>query len=66
MYGPKDKQTGEPMFLDYSVTLPERSLNEFSFWVNRYLEYAQFLSPAHLAEKHHQAALALVRKYDVQ
>ena len=66
VYGPKDKQTGEPMFLDYSVTLPERSLNEFSFWVNRYLEYAQFLSPAHLAEKHHQAALALVRKYDVQ
>ena len=66
VYGPKDEQTGEPMFLDYSVTLPERSLNEFSFWVNRYLEYAQFLSPAHLAEKHHQAALALVRKYDVQ
>ena len=64
VYGPKDKQTGEPVYLDYSVTLPERSLNEFSFWVNRYLEYAQFLSPAHLAEKHHQAALALVRRYE--
>ena len=66
VYEPKDEQTGELMFLDYSVTLPERSLNEFNFWVNRYLEYAQFLSPAHLAEKHHQAALALVRKYDIQ
>jgi len=62
--GAKDEETGEVRYVDYSVKLPERSLNEFSLWVNRYMESARFLSPAHLAEKHRQAALALIANYD--
>ena len=63
VYGPKDEQTGEPVYLDYSVTLPERSLNEFSFWVARHLENAQVLAPPKLVEKHCQSAQKLVDRY---
>ncbi len=63
VYGPQDTETGEPQYVDYSVKLPERSLNEFSFWVNRHMASAQVLAPASLVAKHHQAALTLVQHY---
>ena len=64
--GPIDDQTGEPLYVDYSVKLPERSLNEFSFWVARHMAHAQVLAPPHLVEKHHQAAQDLVARYAPQ
>jgi predicted DNA-binding transcriptional regulator YafY len=50
-------------YIDYQVSLPERSLDEFLRWVNRYLHLAQLLSPAHLVAKHRAAAEALVARY---
>ena len=59
----KDSTTAKPKYLDYSVKLPPRSLNEFSFWVFRFMDNAQVLSPLHLVEKHSSAAQALVFRY---
>jgi hypothetical protein len=50
-------------YLDYSLKLPPRSLDEFGFWVNRYADKAIILSPPQLAAKHYQSALNLVRQY---
>ncbi|MGF1540621.1 MAG: helix-turn-helix transcriptional regulator [Pleurocapsa sp.] len=50
-------------YLDYCLELPPRSLDEFSFWVNRYLDKAIILSPPQLIAKHRQWALNLVQKY---
>jgi len=61
--GPTDPQTNEPVYVDYRVKLPERSLNEFCRWVNRFMNQAQILAPADLAEKHEQAAIELVERY---
>jgi hypothetical protein len=55
-----EKQTD---YLDYSIELPLRSLDEFSFWVNRYLNHAVVISPPELVEKYRQAALSLVQRY---
>jgi predicted DNA-binding transcriptional regulator YafY len=61
--GPKDEQTGELAYLDYSVKLPERSLNEFSLWVARHLENAQVLAPLQLVEKHRESAQRSAARY---
>lgn len=61
--GPKDRQTGQPKYVDFSITLPQRSLKEFSLWVNRYMEHAQVLSPPHLVEQYCQASQALAGRY---
>lgn len=61
--GPKDSITGQPIYVDYIVKLPPRSLNEFSIWVYRYMNHAQVLSPPSLAKEHTQAAKALVERY---
>ena len=50
-------------YLDYSIALPSRSLDEFRFWVNRYSNNAIILSPPELREEHYQSALSLVQKY---
>jgi len=63
--GPVDETTGKPNYADSTVTLPPRSLNEFSFWVYRYLDKAQVLSPTQLVEKHYQGAYALLRNYEL-
>ncbi|MBW4420991.1 MAG: WYL domain-containing protein [Myxacorys californica WJT36-NPBG1] len=64
--GPNDETTGEPAYVDYVVKLPERSLNEFSFWVFRHMENAQVLSPPTLVEKHQQAIAKLATRYTLQ
>lgn len=61
--GPKDEQSGELMYLDYSVKLPERSFNEFSYWVARHMNNAQVLAPPQLVEQHYQSAKRLVDRY---
>lgn len=59
----KDSTTAKPKYLDYIIKLPPRSLKEFSFWVFRYMDSAQVLSPPHLVKKHSSAAQALVSRY---
>jgi hypothetical protein len=49
--------------IDYHIELPPRSLDEFLWWVQRYLEHAQILSPPELSERHYQAARSLVARY---
>jgi hypothetical protein len=46
------------------VKLPERSLDEFCRWVDRFMYCAKIIIPADLAEKHRQAALQLVHRYE--
>ncbi len=58
-----DVNTGKPRYINYSVALPPRSLDEFILWVYRYMDKAQIITPKKLVEKHKQAAQALVKKY---
>ena len=51
-------------YLDYSVSLPSRSLSEFGRWVNRFMENAQVLAPVELKERHRQSAGRLVDRYE--
>jgi hypothetical protein len=52
--------------IDYHIELPPRSLEEFLWWLQRYLEHAQILSPSELAEKHQRSAQTLVDRYSSQ
>jgi WYL domain len=58
-----DKTTGKPSYVIYTIDLPSRSLDEFSFWVYRHMDKAQMLSPSALVDKHRQAAQALAARY---
>ncbi len=58
-----DKSTGEYTFIEYAVNLPPRSLNEFIFWVYRYMDKAEILSPPELIKQHSQAAKNLYNRY---
>ncbi|MEG4803593.1 WYL domain-containing protein [Microcoleus sp. ARI1-B5] len=60
--GPRDS-AGKLLYVDYWIDLPDRSLNEFSLWVNKHMDSAQVLSPPSLVEKHRQAAIDLVARY---
>lgn len=51
-------------FVDYSLTLPPRSLGEFSFWLQRYGDKAIVLAPLELQERHRQSAGDLARRYE--
>ncbi|MBU7584794.1 MAG: WYL domain-containing protein [Nostoc sp. TH1S01] len=62
--GAKNLTTGKPSYVDYLVSLPPRSLDEFSIWVNRYMDKARVISPPQLVDKHHQAAKALLTQYN--
>jgi WYL domain len=59
----KDKSTGELLSVDYTVTLPRRSFDEFLLWLHRYMDAVQVISPPELVEKHHQAAQRLTHRY---
>lgn len=61
--GRKDPTTGKASYVDYSVPLPQRSLREFSWWVNRHLHHAQVLSPPQLVEQYRQAAAEMATRY---
>ncbi|MEG4320842.1 MULTISPECIES: WYL domain-containing protein [unclassified Microcoleus] len=60
--GPRDS-SGNLLYVDYWIDLPDRSLNEFSLWVNKHMDSAQVLSPPSLVEKHRQAARDLAARY---
>ena len=63
--GSLDETTGKPVYVDYIIKLPPRSLDEFGFWVYRYMDKAVVLSPPYLVEKHRRAAEALISLYTV-
>jgi WYL domain len=54
---------GLPQFVDYEVLLPPRSLNEFSRWLNRFMDQALVLAPPQLVQKHADAAQRLCDRY---
>jgi hypothetical protein len=60
--GPKS-QDNKLTYLDYSVKLPPRSFNEFSYWIYRFMGNAQFLTPKELVEKHKKLAQELLARY---
>jgi predicted DNA-binding transcriptional regulator YafY len=62
--GPIDS-CGKLLYIDYRVDLPDRSLNEFSLWVYKYMANVQVLSPPSLVEKHRQAAQDLCDRYNL-
>jgi predicted DNA-binding transcriptional regulator YafY len=61
--GPKDQNSGQPKYLDYTVELPMRSLKEFILWVYRHMDNAKILAPPDLVEQQRQAAIALVNRF---
>jgi hypothetical protein len=61
--GSKDKETGQPAYVDYIIKLPERSFKEFSLWVFRHMNHAQVISPSKLVQVHTDAAQKLVERY---
>lgn len=61
--GPKGKD-GKSIYVDYSVELPNRSLNEFCFWVCRFMEHAQFLLPDELIKRHETMSYTLLQRYE--
>ncbi len=62
--GPRDS-FGKVLYVDYKIDLPDRSLNEFSHWVNKHMENVQVLWPPSLVEKHRQAARDLCDRYSL-
>ncbi|MBR8831953.1 MAG: WYL domain-containing protein [Chlorogloea purpurea SAG 13.99] len=58
-----EPQTKKLSSIDYHIDLPPRSLNEFLWWVQRYLEHAKILAPDELVHRHYQSALALIEQY---
>ena len=45
------------------LKLPQRSLKEFSFWVFKHMDSAQFLAPQDLVKLQLQKAQALVGRF---
>ncbi|MFG6099814.1 WYL domain-containing protein [Leptothoe sp. ISB3NOV94-8A] len=50
-------------YVDYEVSLPPRSVNEFSRWVYGFMGNAQFIEPKILAQEHHNAARLILDRY---
>jgi len=59
----KINSSRKPDSIDLQVSLPPRSLNEFSRWVNRFMDNAIFLAPERLVNKQAEAAQRLVNLY---
>ncbi len=51
-------------YVDYSIDLPSRSLNEFMIWVQKHGDKAEIIFPLQLAKKHYENAKALVKRYE--
>lgn len=61
--GPQNQQ-GQVSYVDYTVPLPDRSFNEFSRWVNRFLGHVQVLAPPSLVTAHRDAIAAQMALYE--
>ncbi|NJR51624.1 MAG: WYL domain-containing protein [Leptolyngbyaceae cyanobacterium CSU_1_3] len=61
--GAINPDTDEPDYVNYQIKLPGRSLQEFQFWLCRYMQQVEVLAPDSLAQQHADAAQALVDRY---
>lgn len=59
----KKTADGRSVFINYSVILPERSLNEFFRWVRRFGSQALVLAPEKYVEEFRQEAKFLAQRY---
>jgi WYL domain len=59
----KKIQNGKPEYVDYSIELPPRSVEEFCRWVFQFKSSAIFLEPYELAIKHQQIASEILAIY---
>lgn len=57
-------RSGKPDYIDYNISLPPRSLNEFSRWVHQFVHNAQVLEPKDLRDRFRSTALKLASLYD--
>ena len=55
--------SGKPDYIDYSISLPPRSLNEFCRWINQFVHNAQVLEPNTLVERYQSIAQQLSNLY---
>ncbi|MFN5860922.1 MAG: WYL domain-containing protein, partial [Pseudanabaena sp.] len=55
---------GKPEYLDYSISLPPRSLNEFCRWVHQFVHHAQVLEPKDLLDRFRFTAQRLAALYN--
>jgi hypothetical protein len=51
-------------YIDYTILLPSRSIDEFSRWVYRFMHHAKVLAPESLVKQHKEAALKLGQLYE--
>ncbi|BBC23373.1 helix-turn-helix transcriptional regulator [Pseudanabaena sp. ABRG5-3] len=58
-------RSGKPDYIDYSILLPERSLNEFCRWVHQFVHNAQVLEPQSLRDRFRSTVLKLASLYDI-
>ena len=56
-------QEGTLRYVDYAVTLPPRSIDEFSRWVYGFMGKAKFIKPMQSALAHYNAANSIVNCY---
>ncbi|WNZ23865.1 WYL domain-containing protein [Leptolyngbya sp. NK1-12] len=61
--GKLDADTGLPLYVDYKISLPPRSLPEFGLWLNRYMGNVRVLAPTALLEQQQQGAKRLLERY---
>ncbi len=54
---------GKPEYIDYSISLPSRSLNEFCRWVNQFFNHAQVIEPPHLVECYRKMSQQIANLY---
>jgi WYL domain len=59
----KNNTNNEVLYLDYYISLPPRSLNEFLFWLQRYGDSAEVIYPESLRKLHSEKAIALTKLY---
>ena len=52
------------LYLDYFITLPPRSLNEFLFWLQGYGSCVEVIYPESLQKKHKKSAIELSQRYN--
>lgn len=60
--GPKNKNN-QLRYVDYSLSLPTRSVKAFCQWVYRFMGNAQFIYPDYLIEDHQMHARELMNRY---
>jgi predicted DNA-binding transcriptional regulator YafY len=60
----KNSTDNKILYLDYFITLPPRSLNEFLFWLQGYGSYVEVIYPESLRKEHKKGAIELTKRYD--